>query len=91
MLDDRIMKGTLADKIVPIIDNAPCHSGLEIFECEPQYTGLSILRLGQYSAPLNPIEAIWNSVKAVLKAKHADGLKRMLDDVGRGDLTLVEF
>ena len=27
----------------------------------------------------------------MLKAKHADGLKRMLDDVGRGDLTLLEF
>ena len=58
---------------------------------EPQYAGLSILRLCPYSAPLNPIEAIWNSAKAVLKTKHADGLKRMLDDVGRGDLTLVEF
>ena len=58
MLDDQIIKGTLADKIVPIIDNVPCHSGLEILESEPQYTGLSILRLGPYSAPLNPIEAI---------------------------------
>ena len=91
MLDDQIMKGTFAEKIVPIIDNDPCHFGLEILESEPQYAGLSILRPGSYSAPLNPIEAIWNSVKAVLKAKHADGLKRMLDDVGRGDLTLVEF
>ena len=56
---------------------------------EPQYAGLSILRLCPYSAPLNPIEAICNSVKAVLKAKHADGLKRMPDDVGHGDLTLL--
>ena len=27
----------------------------------------------------------------MLKAKHDDGLKRMLDVVGRGDLTLLEF
>ena len=64
---------------------------LRFWVSEPQYAGLSILRLCPYSVPLNPFEAKWNSVRAVLKAKHADGIKRMLDDVGRGDLTLVEF
>lgn len=60
------------DKLVIVIDNAPCHSGIEDFlaETEP-LSGIKIVRLGPYSAPLSPIEMFWSVFKASAKRRLA--------------------
>jgi transposase len=83
LIEDRIWKGVPANNIVVVVDDAPYHSGIELVEQNPPYAGFIILRLGPYSAPLNPIEAVWSSVKAKFKS--------MLDNHLRGDLTHGEY
>ncbi|MEL7309573.1 MAG: transposase [Pseudomonadota bacterium] len=49
--------GTLARNIVVVIDNAPCHSGIESVFAE--FPGSQVLRLAPYSPMLNSIEGCW--------------------------------
>ena len=58
-------------KCVFVIDNAPSHKKLEQ---RPIYQymisrGADLLRLGPYSAPLNPIELYWNVMKSHVKQR----------------------
>ena len=55
------------EQVVLVCDNAPCHVGLEEVVEEEEFRGAQLLRLGPYSAPLNPIEEVWSVVKAAMK------------------------
>ncbi|KAG3021374.1 hypothetical protein PC121_g10895 [Phytophthora cactorum] len=58
---------TLADGVL-VLDNAPCHCRAEsVFE-ETEFLGAKLLRLGPYSPMLNPIENVFSSFKALVKA-----------------------
>lgn len=59
--------GVRADSVVLVCDNAPCHSRLE--ECENEFPGFTICRLGPYSPQLNPVESIWSKMKAEVKQR----------------------
>lgn len=53
--------------IVVVCDNAPVHVDLERVAAEEEFLGVEIVRLGPYSAPLNPIEECWSTMKAAMK------------------------
>ena len=55
------------DKRFVIMDNAPCHRGVETRLAEYTPSNLSLIRLPPYSCELNPIEFCFNSLKADLK------------------------
>ena len=57
--------------VVFVIDNASCHSAIEQREIYLYMLskGCKLLRLGPYSAPLNPIELFWNVMKSEIKQK----------------------
>jgi len=76
------------EKIVLVVDNAPCHSRAEA-ALQP-FPGASILRLGLYSPMLNPIEAAWNTIKAELKSKEAASLAQLLAGAPAG-MTQTEW
>ena len=60
------------------MDNVPSHRNLEAkIEAQLSVTGAKILRLAPYSAPLNPIELIWNQVKAHIKRSVAESLEEI--------------
>ena len=48
---------------------------------EPELHGAELLRLGPYSAPLNPIEEVWSVLKAELKRRLALAMPAMLEAV----------
>ena len=50
-----------------VYDNAPAHTDLEMVAAE--FPRLELLRTAPYSAPLNPIEAVWSSMKATMNMK----------------------
>ena len=58
-----------ADEIVLVCDNAPVHSRLELVA---EDMGFHLLRLGQYSPMLSPIENLWSAVKASVKRSNRD-------------------
>ena len=67
-----------------VIDNAPCHSGLEnVFE-EPEFSDNHLLRLGPYSPMFNPMENVWSSVKAKIKRDLATKITSILRIVPQG-------
>ncbi|KAF0302272.1 hypothetical protein FJT64_025624 [Amphibalanus amphitrite] len=55
---------------------------------EEEFAGVEILRLAPYSAPLNPIEHIWSSVKATIKQEMSASFYEMLNTPP--DLTQTE-
>lgn len=61
-----VMKIDLSNLVV-VLDNAPCHSQIEMIKSEEYFRHVTFLRLAPYSAPLNPIEMLWNQVKAHIK------------------------
>ena len=67
------------EEILVVCDNAPVHSDLERIFDEDEFTGARLLRLAPYSAPLNPIEIVWSSVKAVMKREMSVTFYQMLD------------
>ena len=71
-----IEKGLSSQNLVIVLDNAPSHRGIEDRPVYSQLTalGTKLLRLGPYSAPLNPIELIWNTIKSFIKRKVAGSL-----------------
>lgn len=66
------------------MDNAACHSKIE--QCQDQFPGLIVKRLGPYSPMLNPIENIWSKMKSHVKKEmvvpnvsgHAIGEQRLV-------------
>jgi len=49
---------------------------------EENYKLATLLRLGPYSAPINPIEAVWSFMKAKLKELHSERMN-MLNNVDK--------
>lgn len=49
--------------IVVVCDNAPVHVDLERVVAEEEFFGVELVRLGPYSASLNPIEECWSTMK----------------------------
>lgn len=76
IVDAAMSKGMQPHDLVIVIDNAPSHNGLETREIgeDLQAMGVTFLRLGPYSAPLNPIELIWNNIKCHIKNQIASSL-----------------
>lgn len=76
-------------RLVLVCDNAPCHSGLEeVFE-EDEFRGAVLLRMGPYSAPLNPIEEVWSVVMADIKRRMSSSMANLLrptpSDITQGE------
>ena len=65
------------DQVTVTCDNAPVHTGMETVVEE--FPGVELLRTAPYSAPLNPIEAVWSSMKASMKADMASSFHQMLN------------
>lgn len=62
-----------------IIDNAPCHNGIEQYVTQNHANeGIQILRMAPYSAPLSPIEMFWSAFKAVVKRTFAQNTNRLV-------------
>ena len=73
--------------VVIVIDNAPCHSQIEVVLDEPEFLGNKILRLGPYSPMLNPIENIWSVIKAFVKRELAERIQEILN-AERGEASI---
>ena len=83
--------GDLIENTTLVIDNAPCHSDLESI-CNGDLEGLKILRLAPYSAPLNPIEETWSTLKAHIKSTLAEKMPLMLrTTTPPSGISMVEF
>ena len=54
------------DKTYIILDNAPCHRGVESRLCETIPTNFELVRLPPYSCELDPIEFTFNSAKVLI-------------------------
>ena len=69
---NHISQTTILSNVVIILDNAPCHRGIEDFveTCE-SHLRPQIIRMAPYSAPLSPIEMYWSSFKACAKRQLA--------------------
>ena len=64
----RITRFKFDGPVVMVIDNAPCHSGLEnVFE-EPEFSDNHLLRLGFYSPMFNPMRALEELMKEGMSA-----------------------
>lgn len=55
--------------MIVVCENAPVHAALERVTEDEDFAGVTLLRLAPYSAPLNPIEHVWSTMKADLKQK----------------------
>ena len=63
---DKINEHT-EEGVIVVIDNAPCHHGMEqVFE-EEGYRKHQLIRLAPYSPILNPIEHVWSWLKSYVK------------------------
>ena len=73
--------GISLEDIIFVIDNAPAHNRLEEREVNEylESQGAKVLRLGPYSAPLNPIELFWNTMKNDVKEKVGENLYALTD------------
>ena len=81
--------GYAMNQLVIVADNAPCHSQLEQVSSEEEFSDVTIIRLAPYSAPMNPIEYAWSSIKAKIKSSLSTNFNRPMDD--RGGLTMMEL
>ena len=57
---------------------------------EKNFLGVELLRLSPYSAPLNPIEECWSSMKAVMKRDLAANSATMMNTTPQG-MTQTEY
>lgn len=65
------------NRVVVVLDNAPCHTDVEsVFE-EEEFSNASVLRLGPYSPQLNPIESVFSAFKSMVKAYFAREAERV--------------
>ena len=58
---------TFMQPVVLVLDNAPCHLGLEVALSDQEFSHHKVLRLAPYSPMLNPIEQVWSVMKAQIK------------------------
>ncbi|EGZ18027.1 hypothetical protein PHYSODRAFT_504225 [Phytophthora sojae] len=68
---------TPLDNIVPVCDNAPCHTSIEEVFDEEEFAPAKLLRLGPYSPMLNPIENCFSTFKSMVKcflARHRQAI-----------------
>lgn len=65
--------------IVVVCDNAPVHSDIECVVEEEEFVGVEIVRMSPYSAPLNPIEECWSTMKAAMKRYLAENVASLMD------------
>ena len=70
--------------VVIVIDNAPCHNGLEDIFREDEFKEDELLRLAPYSPMFNPIENIWSIMKSQVKKKLAENMLEILSYEGGG-------
>ena len=75
--------------VVLIVDNAPCHSGVEEVLQIEEFNQCRILRLAPYSPMFNPIENIWSIVKSKVRRNLAAQLARILNQQS-GTLSMRE-
>ena len=68
--------------ICVVCDSAPCHVSLEDVFQEEEFAGANLLRLGPYSAPLNPIEECWSIVKSSIKQIISNSLENIKQTSG---------
>ena len=57
--------------VVLILDNAPCHAGVESEVLQHEISSCEILRLSPYSPMFNPIESVWVLLKSTVKRQLA--------------------
>ena len=74
----RITRFKFDGTVVMVIDNAPCHSGLENVFKEPEFSDNHVLRLGPYNSMFNPMENVWSFVKAKIKRDLATKITSIL-------------
>ena len=74
-----------------VVDNAPCHSQIELVLDNPELDNFEILRLGPYSPMLNPIEHIWSIIKSAVKRMHAENIRDLLRGEDRGQTSCQEY
>ncbi|KAH9142444.1 hypothetical protein AeRB84_013485 [Aphanomyces euteiches] len=55
------------DNSVVVLNNAPCHSGVEEVFLSEEFAGSCLLRLAPYSPMLNPIENVFSTFKASVR------------------------
>lgn len=79
------------EDIVLVMDNAPAHSRAESIMEEEEFNGVQICRLAPYSSMLNPIEHIWNSVKAEIKRRLQETFDILIEGDPTGVLNQTEF
>ena len=77
--------------VVLVIDNAPCHSGIEEVLLDPEFSDHRILRLAPYSPMFNPIESVWSMVKAHVKRALAEKLDFILRNEDRFGISKSEY
>lgn len=65
LLETWMENGHLLSELTVVVDNAPCHSRLNLVF---QNSDAKLLRLGPYSPMLNAIETIWSKIKAFVKS-----------------------
>lgn len=85
-----INEGENIENVVLIIDNAPCHSRIENILSEAPFSGARIVRLAPYSAPLNPMEYAWNSIKSTIK-NELESRRHLLINGNNEGIGKVEF
>jgi transposase len=66
------------ENVVVVCDNAPVHCSLETVIEEEEFSGVELLRTAPYSAPINPIEECWSTMKAAMKRELGGKMKEML-------------
>ena len=57
--------------VVLILDNAPCHNGVESEVLKDETSSCEILRISPYSPMFNPIESVWALLKSTVKRQLA--------------------
>jgi len=77
--------------VVLVLDNAPCHSGIEDVLKEEEFKMHFVLRLAPYSPMLNPIESVWSFVKSIVKRSLSNKMTAILDGEEQGTLSKTEY
>ena len=85
----RAAKRQYGGPVVMVVDNAPCHSNIEVFS-EEEFLGCEVLRLGPYSPMFNPIEQVWSLIKTYVKQKLAAKIVSILALERRDGLSVTE-
>ena len=74
---DKIKEHT-DEGVVVVIDNAPCHHGIEIVFDEEAYRHHELVRLAPYSSIINPIEHVWSWLKSYVKIQMNENREDLL-------------